>query len=444
MEMFEYTEKVMEHFRNPHNVGEIKDPDGVGKVGNPICGDLMEIQIKVQDNRLADVKFRTFGCGAAVATSSMVTEMARGKSLEEALKITRADVAEELGGLPPIKMHCSNLAADALHAAIHDYMTRKEEKEKAGPAEEEYDYDVIIVGGGPGGLTTGIQCAYRGLKTVVFEGETWGGILTRLCPDKLIENYPGLSGRISSKDLVESWLEELKSVGAEMRHERVVDITPDKVVKTTDGEYKGRVVVLATGSTPAWPGIAGEKKFEDKGVHYYVTNPEYFVGKRVLVVGGGNTAVASALSLANIAESITVAYRGESFRGFEKDVEKMKEISKIKILYSTELLQIQGTDRIERVVLKDKTEDREYQLVVDAIILAIGRTPNTKIFKNLGVELDERGYVKTDENQRTNVEGVFAVGDIASDLELVITAVAHGAAVAHHVYIDLKKPAWAR
>jgi len=125
MEMFEYTEKVMEHFRNPRNVGEIKDPDWVGKVGNPICGDLMEIQIKVQDNRLADVKFRTFGCGAAVATSSMVTEMAKGKSLEEALKITRADVAEELGGLPPIKMHCSNLAADALHAAIHDYMTKK-------------------------------------------------------------------------------------------------------------------------------------------------------------------------------------------------------------------------------------------------------------------------------------------------------------------------------
>jgi nitrogen fixation NifU-like protein len=123
-----YTEKVMEHFKNPRNMGEIPDADGVGTVGNPVCGDLMTIYIKVKDNHLADIKFKTFGCGAAVATSSMVTELAKGKTLEEALKITRADVADELGGLPPIKMHCSNLAADALHAAIEDYY----KKQKAG------------------------------------------------------------------------------------------------------------------------------------------------------------------------------------------------------------------------------------------------------------------------------------------------------------------------
>ena len=115
-----YSEKVMEHFANPRNVGEIKDADGIGKVGNPVCGDLMWIYIKVKDNRLEDVKFKTFGCGAAIATSSMVTEMAKGKTIEEALKITRNDVADALDGLPPIKMHCSNLAADGLHAAIKD------------------------------------------------------------------------------------------------------------------------------------------------------------------------------------------------------------------------------------------------------------------------------------------------------------------------------------
>jgi nitrogen fixation NifU-like protein len=125
-----YTEKVMEHFRNPHNMGEIPDADGVGTVGNPVCGDLMSIYIKVQDNRIADVKFKTFGCGAAVATSSMVTDLAKGKTLEEAMKISRADVANELGGLPPIKMHCSNLAADALHAAIEDYYKRQKEMKK--------------------------------------------------------------------------------------------------------------------------------------------------------------------------------------------------------------------------------------------------------------------------------------------------------------------------
>jgi nitrogen fixation NifU-like protein len=121
-----YTEKVMEHFKNPHNMGEIPDADGVGTVGNPVCGDLMTIYIKVKDNRLEDIKFKTFGCGAAIATSSMTTDLAKGKTLEEAMKLSRADVADSLGGLPPVKMHCSNLAADALHAAIKDYYKKHE------------------------------------------------------------------------------------------------------------------------------------------------------------------------------------------------------------------------------------------------------------------------------------------------------------------------------
>lgn len=125
-----YSEKVMEHFRNPKNVGEIPDADGVGTVGNPVCGDMMSIYIRVKDNHLTDVKFKTFGCGAAVATSSMITELAKGKSLEDAMKITRRDVAESLGGLPPVKMHCSNLAADALHEAIKNYRKKQEGAKK--------------------------------------------------------------------------------------------------------------------------------------------------------------------------------------------------------------------------------------------------------------------------------------------------------------------------
>jgi nitrogen fixation NifU-like protein len=125
-----YSEKVMEHFKNPRNMGEIKDADGVGTVGNPVCGDMMTIYIKVKDNRLEDIKFKTFGCGAAIATSSMMTELAKGKTLEEALKITRANVADALDGLPPIKMHCSNLAADALRAAIEDYYKKQKEGAK--------------------------------------------------------------------------------------------------------------------------------------------------------------------------------------------------------------------------------------------------------------------------------------------------------------------------
>lgn len=124
-----YSEKVLEHFKNPRNMGEIPDADGIGTVGNPVCGDMMTIYIKVSDDRIEDIKFKTFGCGAAVATSSMVTELAKGKTLEEALKITRKDVADALEGLPPVKMHCSNLAADALKAAIEDYYKKKRTRE---------------------------------------------------------------------------------------------------------------------------------------------------------------------------------------------------------------------------------------------------------------------------------------------------------------------------
>lgn len=119
-----YTELVMDHFSNPRNVGEIENADGVGQIGNPVCGDVMRISIRVEDDHLADVRFKTFGCGAAVATSSMVTELVKGKTLKEAGEVSNKAVAEALGGLPPNKMHCSNLAADALHLAIQDYLEK--------------------------------------------------------------------------------------------------------------------------------------------------------------------------------------------------------------------------------------------------------------------------------------------------------------------------------
>ncbi len=123
-----YTDEVMDHFRNPRNVGELDDPDGRGRAGNPVCGDMMEITIKVKGDKIEDIKFLTFGCGTAIATSSMATELAKGKTLEEAEQITRQLVADHLGGLPALKMHCSNLASEALHAAIKDYIEKKKKK----------------------------------------------------------------------------------------------------------------------------------------------------------------------------------------------------------------------------------------------------------------------------------------------------------------------------
>ena len=129
-----YSEIVMDHFNNPRNAGVIEDADGVGEVGNPVCGDMMTFYIKVKDNRLEDVKFQTFGCVAAIAVSSMVSEMAKGKDLEEAKKITNKQVAEILGGLPPNKLHCSNLGAEALTLAIKNYQEKSAAPSKAGGA----------------------------------------------------------------------------------------------------------------------------------------------------------------------------------------------------------------------------------------------------------------------------------------------------------------------
>lgn len=137
-EKIQYTEAVLDHLMQPRNVGEVENPDGVGQVGNINCGDIMRMSIKVVDNRISDIKFKTFGCGAAIAVSSMVTEMVMGKTLEEAVAISRDDVALALGGLPAKKLHCSNLGTDALKAAINDYWRQTGHPEKAVPLEDEH------------------------------------------------------------------------------------------------------------------------------------------------------------------------------------------------------------------------------------------------------------------------------------------------------------------
>ncbi|TET59566.1 MAG: Fe-S cluster assembly scaffold protein NifU, partial [Candidatus Stahlbacteria bacterium] len=144
MKSTQYSKKVLDHFQNPRNVGTLEGKDvAKGKIGNPVCGDLMEFYIKVKNNIIEDIKFKTFGCGSAIATASMITELAKGKTIEQALKITRKDVADELDGLPPIKMHCSNLAADALKDAIHNYQTKQ--KPQVEPTKEDKEHRKGII-----------------------------------------------------------------------------------------------------------------------------------------------------------------------------------------------------------------------------------------------------------------------------------------------------------
>ncbi|MDJ1423275.1 MAG: FAD-dependent oxidoreductase [Candidatus Methanoperedens sp.] len=323
-------------------------------------------------------------------------------------------------------------------------MTKKEEKVRLEAEKEKYDFDVIIVGGGPGGLSTGILCGYRGLKTAVFEASNWGGILSWLCPTKMIENFPGLCEKTTCQDLIEMWLNDAKRLKVDLRKERVNEITQDKRVITDRGEYRGKIIVLATGTSPQQAGVKGETKFskDDKGVYYFVTDPEKFTGKRVLIIGGGNSAVDAALSLADTADLITIAHRRDELRAVPHKIEHLKTLDKIKILYNTELLEISGNDRVERAIMRNTKENEEFQMAVDSVVLAVGLTPNTEIFKRIGIELTDKGYIKTDKSQRTNIDGIYAVGDIASDVQFTAVAVAHGLIVAHNAYTELRKPYW--
>lgn len=313
--------------------------------------------------------------------------------------------------------------------------------------EREKEFDVIVVGAGPGGLTAGIWCSERGLKVLILEGGAIGGLPITLFPEKLIQNYPGYTEGILAENLINEWLKKAEEAMVEIRKERVVEITREKQVKTNENEYKGKIVIIATGNRPRELGVPGESNFNtmDRGVYYYVTEPDKFKGKKVLVVGGGDTAVDAARDLKDTADEITIIHRREQFRALPKNVEKLREEDRIKILMSTELLEIKGDEEIEGVVLKNNNRGK-FDLDVDMVVLTVGMTPNNEIFEKLGLKTDDKGLIVTDTAQRTSIEGVYAVGDISSasgGFELLIVAVAQGAIAACHAFLEAMDPYWA-
>jgi nitrogen fixation NifU-like protein len=256
----QYSEKVLDHFRNPRNVGVIEKADGYGKVGNPVCGDLMEIYIKVdkEEDTINEVKFRTFGCGSAVATSSMVTTMAKGMKVDDAYEITRNDVAEELDGLPPIKMHCSNLAADALKAAI--------------------------------------------------------------------DNYRG-------------------------KEDSYVEVEHKTSCAATDVQV-----------------ILGIEEFLGKGVYKKINDLSELNNKRVLIMDTGDKSLELALELTKHTGRVIVLTSAKSIPG-SAELKKKLKMSDVKMLHQSELLEIQGTDDVEKVKIHDFDEDENYELFIDTVII---------------------------------------------------------------------------
>lgn len=310
---------------------------------------------------------------------------------------------------------------------------------------EHEGFDVIVVGGGPAGLNTAIMCATRHLRVLLLERNKMGGLLTTLYPNKTIPNYPGFPKGIVAIELVRNWLQHLRFSGVTVMQETALEVAKDLRVTTDKKRYRSKVVVIATGTRSRQLGIPNESRFsrEGKGVYYFPSHPEDFLGMKVLVVGGGDTAIDATLELLNLADEITLVHRRETFRGIDENVEKIRKSGMVDVILKGEVTAIKGRRRVEKVVIKH--EGKKLETKVDAIIIGIGLSPNSEIFTNLGLKMDDHGFIWTDSAQRTNIEGIFAVGDVTrGGLRLITVAAAHGAIASHFIYSYVKKPYWAR
>ncbi len=318
------------------------------------------------------------------------------------------------------------------------------DREPEAPEPAEADYDVVVVGGGPAGLAAGALCGRKFLRAAVLEGDTWGGVLTRWCPDKRIDNYPGLRPGIPAGELAGFLLDDARRARVDLIDSRVDGISRDLHVQAGDRRLRGKVVILATGSTAAEAEIAGEKEFAAPGggVHYAVTTPSRFHGCNVVVVGGGDTAVSVVQRLRGIASRITLVHRQEALRAVDALSGGAQAGDGIEFALRCAVEAILGGRCVEGVRLKNLVTGEERCIAADAVVLAVGRKPNTAIFRDLDLAIDAKGQVKADFWQRTSGRGILAVGDVSSPLKMIVTAVAQAAAAAHEAYREVRSPYW--
>jgi thioredoxin reductase (NADPH) len=310
-------------------------------------------------------------------------------------------------------------------------------------AEDATDFDLAVIGGGPAGLSAGIIAAYKGLKVTVFEGGTWGGLLSTIYPYKYVFNYPG-TPNVMATHLVAEWVRQAADLGVRLIKERVTEITNERSVTTTEGTYKAKVVIITTGMRPNTLGIPGEIEFSrnNRGVFPYVTEPELFRDKKILIVGGGDTALDAVVDAHKVTDEIWIAHRKDEFRAAESIVEKIVAQNMAEILYNTELVEIRGDSEVEGVTLHNNKSGDKLDLAVDRVIIAVGLVPNTEVFNHLGLTMNNR-FIQVDAAMRTSVEGVFAAGDIVSVYQLASVAAAQGALAAHNAYKYIRQPYWA-
>lgn len=277
-------------------------------------------------------------------------------------------------------------------------------------------FDVIIIGSGPAGLTAAIYTTRANLKTLVIAGSKWGG---QLMLTTIVENYPGFPDGIQGPDLMTAMRKQAEHHGAEFIDDDFpgMDFTQAKspfTFKIGDREVQGKAMLIATGADTKWLDVPGEKERIGRGVSSCAPcDAPFFRNKNVIVVGGGDSCMEEACLLSNFAEHVTIVYRGETLRASQILQERAKKNPKISIIWNTELTEILGDNRVEKVKLKNNKTGETSEMPIDGVFVAIGHIPNTKIFK--GIKVNERGYVLQENSTHTNVEGVFVAGDVQDD-----------------------------
>ncbi len=303
------------------------------------------------------------------------------------------------------------------------------------------DYELIIVGGGPAGLSAGIYGIRSGLRTLVLDKVMAGGLAGEA---PMVENYPGIDS-VKGLELVE----KLKAHAAKYvdikEFELVTDIAVGKdfLVRTEKGEYPAKALILATGTTHRKLGVKGEDKFSGKGVSYCATCDGFlFKGKKVAVVGGGNSAVLDAIYLDSVGCKVTLIHRRGELRA--EDYLQKRLAGKVGLCLNSVVEEIMGDNFVKGIRIQDTKEKTKKDLEVAGVFVSVGEDPNTELAAKIGVSLDEEGYIKTNKTQRTNIPRVYAAGDVTGGVKQIVVACSEGAVAALSAFEDLRSPYWAK
>ncbi|UCG44684.1 MAG: thioredoxin-disulfide reductase [Candidatus Bathyarchaeota archaeon] len=302
--------------------------------------------------------------------------------------------------------------------------------------------DLIIIGAGTAGLTAALYGARSGLRTLVLEERIIGGSAAET---PIIENYPGFYEGISGRELVDRMAKHCKKFGAEINElESVTKMTfKDSMatVKTEKATYTSSVVIIASGCHYKELGVPGEAEFRGRGVSYCtLCDGAFFKEKKVIVVGGGNTAAISSIYLANLASVVMVAHRRDQLRAEEALVKDMRS-QNVDILWNTEVKEIKGDTKVKSVILHNNKTGKKREVDIDGVFIQVGEVPNSQVAKKAGVEVDKDGYILVDSRQRTNIEGLYAAGDITKGpVKQIGTAVGQSIIAATEAFGHIKQP----